>query len=149
MRVGEKGAYRSYKEDVLIGGDRNAWLWIHPSSSLKTVLPKWVVYQELVFTSKAFIRQVCSIDFTWVEHMLPRLKSADIDRLVGRKVSELNDDEPANANTELESSEIKAQPPQTEQDSGIKAETARERYLQRKKLREVDNVNVVTQNQES
>jgi len=152
MRVGDKGAYRNYKEDVLIGGDRNSWLWIHPSSSLKTVLPKWVVYQELVFTSKPFIRQVCAIEYQWVEHLLPRLKSADIDKLVGRKVSELKDTElvaPSISNAEMEIGEIKTTVKTEQPESGNKVETARERYLQRKRLRETETTKVVTQDEAS
>ena len=31
---------------------------IHPQSSLFQELPKWVVYHELVFTTKEYMRQV-------------------------------------------------------------------------------------------
>ena len=39
---------------------------IHPSSSLYQVNPKWVVYFELVLTSKEFMRVVMEIDSAWL-----------------------------------------------------------------------------------
>jgi len=146
MRVGEKGAYRAYKEDVLIG-DHSTWLWIHPSSSLRTVLPKWVVYQELVFTSKAFIRQICAIEYAWVEHLLPRLKSANINRLAGRSITIDDKKETTTQEIKSEHPEIKeeqshhrvhSEQDKDSRDTSSRAETARERYLQRKKVRDTE-----------
>ena len=34
---------------------------IHPSSSLMEELPKWVIYHDLVLTTKEFMRQVISV----------------------------------------------------------------------------------------
>lgn len=62
------------------------WLHLHPSSALAEVEPKWVVYQELVFTSKPFMRHVCAIEFKWVQTLLPKLRQADIQKLSGREI---------------------------------------------------------------
>lgn len=36
----------------------NQTVMIHPNSSLFEELPRWVVYYELVFTTKEYMRQV-------------------------------------------------------------------------------------------
>ncbi|KAF9094822.1 hypothetical protein BGX23_001537 [Mortierella sp. AD031] len=53
---------------------------IHPSSSLYQVNPKWVVYYELVLTSKEFMRVVMEIDSTWLTEVAPHYyKDKDLD----------------------------------------------------------------------
>ncbi|CAI5989236.1 unnamed protein product [Closterium sp. NIES-64] len=44
---------------------------IHPSSGLAQVLPRWVVYHELVYTSKEFMRQVVEIKPEWLVEIAP------------------------------------------------------------------------------
>ena len=39
---------------------------IHPSSSLFQLNPKWVVYHELVFTTREFMRNVVEIHPEWL-----------------------------------------------------------------------------------
>jgi pre-mRNA-splicing factor ATP-dependent RNA helicase DHX16 len=46
---------------------------IHPSSSLYEQSPKWLLYHELVFTSKEFMRQVIQIDPQWLPDIAPHL----------------------------------------------------------------------------
>ncbi|KAJ1679937.1 hypothetical protein EV182_001018 [Spiromyces aspiralis] len=46
-------------------------VYIHPSSSLVESRPKWVVYFELVLTSKEFMRQVSEIDPKWLLEVAP------------------------------------------------------------------------------
>jgi len=41
-------------------------VYIHPNSSLFNELPKWVVYFELVLTTKEFMRQVGGTSMKWV-----------------------------------------------------------------------------------
>ncbi|KAG9064618.1 hypothetical protein KI688_002876 [Linnemannia hyalina] len=53
---------------------------IHPSSSLYQVNPKWVVYFELVLTSKEFMRVVMEIDSAWLTEVAPHYyKDKDLD----------------------------------------------------------------------
>ena len=44
---------------------------IHPSSSLHGEQPKWVVYHELVFTTKEFMRQIVEIKSEWLVEIAP------------------------------------------------------------------------------
>lgn len=44
---------------------------VHPSSSLLEVLPRWVLYNELVFTTKEYAREVIEIDPAWLLELAP------------------------------------------------------------------------------
>ena len=48
---------------------------IHPSSFLfgEETLLDWVLYHEVLITSKTYLRTVCPIQHEWVEALLPRL----------------------------------------------------------------------------
>lgn len=39
---------------------------IHPSSGLGQVLPRWVIYHELVLTTKEYMRQVTDLKPKWL-----------------------------------------------------------------------------------
>ena len=62
---------------------------IHPSSVLgvgedpEGLLPEWVLYQELVSTTKPFLRTVSALEHGMVERLLPRLRGVDAERLSG------------------------------------------------------------------
>jgi len=57
------GNYKTIKQ--------NQTVQIHPSSSLFQTLPRWVIYFELVFTSKEFMRQVIEIKPQWLIEIAP------------------------------------------------------------------------------
>jgi len=66
---------------------RGEWNKSHQQPMKKhhaAIAPKWLVFQELVATSKMFLRSVCSIEFAWVQHLLPRLQQVDAHALSGR-----------------------------------------------------------------
>lgn len=44
---------------------------IHPNSSLFEELPRWVLYFELVFTTKEYMRQVTEIESKWLLEVAP------------------------------------------------------------------------------
>ncbi|KAH9722090.1 RNA helicase [Citrus sinensis] len=44
---------------------------IHPSSGLAQVLPRWVVYHELVLTTKEYMRQVTELKPEWLVEIAP------------------------------------------------------------------------------
>jgi pre-mRNA-splicing factor ATP-dependent RNA helicase DHX16 len=52
------GSYKTVKH--------NQTVQIHPSSSLFQQLPRWMIYHELVFTTKEFMRQVIEIKPEWL-----------------------------------------------------------------------------------
>lgn len=46
-------------------------IYIHPSSSLFNKAPEWVVYHELVLTTKEYMREVCTIEPKWLVDVAP------------------------------------------------------------------------------
>lgn len=44
---------------------------IHPNSALFEELPRWVLYHELVFTTKEYMRQVIEIESKWLLEVAP------------------------------------------------------------------------------
>ena len=67
----------------------NQQVFIHPSSSLFNKGPQWVVYHELVQTSKEYMREVCTVDPKWLTEVAPNFyKQSD-----GRQLSKVKKEE--------------------------------------------------------
>ena len=62
-KLQKNGAYRTVKNPQTVA--------IHPSSGLAKELPRWVVYFELVFTTKEYMRQVIEIKPEWLVEIAP------------------------------------------------------------------------------
>merc|ERR1739838_534701 len=58
-----KSGYKTVKQQQTVH--------IHPGSSLFEELPKYVVYHEVVFTSKEFMRQIIEIEGSWLLEVAP------------------------------------------------------------------------------
>ncbi|EAL64503.1 DEAD/DEAH box helicase [Dictyostelium discoideum AX4] len=57
----------------------NQSVQIHPSSCLFQSPPKWVVYHELVLTTKEFMRQIVEIQSSWLHEIAPHIyKEKDV-----------------------------------------------------------------------
>ncbi|GAA5810590.1 hypothetical protein MFLAVUS_004013 [Mucor flavus] len=74
-RLNKSGdSYRTVKQ--------NQTVHIHPSSGMLEKKPKWVVYFELVLTSKEYMRQVMEIQPAWLLEVAPHYyKQSDLDNL--------------------------------------------------------------------
>ena len=60
---------------------------IHPSSTLHGTQPRWVVYHELVYTSKEFMRQIVEIKPEWLVEIAPHFyQRKDIEDDAGKKL---------------------------------------------------------------
>ncbi|KAH0464603.1 hypothetical protein IEQ34_007389 [Dendrobium chrysotoxum] len=114
-------------------GYRSQLVQVHPSSVLEANedgrLPDYVVYHELISTSRPFMRNVCTVDMSWVIPILKKLEKMDIYKLSGALES---------GKTEQEEHK-QLPPPNAEGNSksiGDSMESrilaARERYLNRK-----------------
>ncbi|KAG9459931.1 hypothetical protein H6P81_004439 [Aristolochia fimbriata] len=67
----------------------NQSVYIHPSSALFQRQPDWVVYHELVMTTKEYMREVTVIDPKWLVALAPRFfKVADPTKMSKRKRQE-------------------------------------------------------------
>lgn len=73
-RLHKSGFYRTVKNAHSV--------LIHPSSSIYKEHARWVIYHELVLTTKEYMRQVSSIDCKWLGEIAPHYF----------KLSELEDD---------------------------------------------------------
>lgn len=79
------------------GGDsyrtvkNNLTVHIHPSSVLMDVRPKWVIFYELVLTSKEFMRSVMPLQPEWLTEVAPHYyKPKDVEALgVDRKMPKI------------------------------------------------------------
>jgi len=70
-KLNKGGAYRTTKNHQSV--------LIHPSSCLHKEPPRWVIYNELVFTTKEFMRQVIEIKPEWLTEVAPHyFKKEDI-----------------------------------------------------------------------
>ena len=78
-RLQKNGQYKTVKT--------NQHVSIHPSSSMFESLPKWVVYHELVFTSKEFMRQIIEIKPEWLIELAPHFyEKKDIEDSSSKKM---------------------------------------------------------------
>jgi pre-mRNA-splicing factor ATP-dependent RNA helicase DHX16 len=78
-KLQKNGSYRTVKNPQTVS--------IHPSSGLAKELPRWVVYHELVFTTKEYMRQVIEIKPEWLVEIAPHYyKRKEIDDGAGAKM---------------------------------------------------------------
>ncbi|KAE8695791.1 ATP-dependent RNA helicase DHX8 [Hibiscus syriacus] len=67
----------------------NQAVYIHPSSALFQRQPDWVIYHELVMTTKEYMREVSVVDPKWLVELAPRFfKVADPTKMSKRKRQE-------------------------------------------------------------
>ncbi|WOG95067.1 hypothetical protein DCAR_0314369 [Daucus carota subsp. sativus] len=77
----QQGGYRTLVE--------NQSVYIHPSSALFQRQPDWVIYNELVLTTKVYMRGVTVVDPKWLVELAPRFfKVADPSKMSKRKREE-------------------------------------------------------------
>ena len=65
---GDKSHYRTLKDDEVV--------YIHPTSVLfrSKALPNYIVYSEVVVTTKKYVREVSEADYGLVQGLLNRVK---------------------------------------------------------------------------
>mmetsp|Transcript_49286 Transcript_49286/g.127096 ORF Transcript_49286/g.127096 Transcript_49286/m.127096 type:complete len:1155 (-) Transcript_49286:80-3544(-) len=64
-------------------------VYIHPSSALYQRNPEWLVYHELVLTTKEYLRECCTLEPHWLPELAPNLFTrADPTKLSKRKQRE-------------------------------------------------------------
>nr|XP_051200232.1 probable pre-mRNA-splicing factor ATP-dependent RNA helicase DEAH5 [Lolium perenne] len=85
--------FNTARKDSQGGGYRtladNQQVYIHPSSALFHQQPQWVIYNEIVMTSKEYMREVTAISPAWLVELAPRFyKSIDLAKMSKRKRQE-------------------------------------------------------------
>ncbi|KAE8783466.1 putative pre-mRNA-splicing factor ATP-dependent RNA helicase [Hordeum vulgare] len=64
-------------------------VYIHPSSALFHQQPEWVIYNEIVMTTKEYMREVTAINPVWLVELAPRFyRSVDSTKMSKRKRQE-------------------------------------------------------------
>uniref|UniRef100_A0A7N9AWU4 RNA helicase n=1 Tax=Mastacembelus armatus TaxID=205130 RepID=A0A7N9AWU4_9TELE len=68
---------------------------IHPSSSLfdQEAELNWVIFHDVLVTSRVYIRTVCPIRYEWVKDLLPKLHEVDVYELSSVAREEVTDEE--------------------------------------------------------
>ncbi|KAI5070716.1 hypothetical protein GOP47_0015059 [Adiantum capillus-veneris] len=78
-KLQKNGSYRTIKNPQTVH--------IHPSSGLAEVLPRWLVYFELVITTKEYLRQVIEIKPEWLVEIAPHYyKKQDVEDAGSQKL---------------------------------------------------------------
>nr|CAD7257731.1 unnamed protein product [Timema shepardi] len=78
-RLSKDGHYRTVKHQQSVT--------IHPNSCLFEDLPRWLLYHELVFTTKEFMRQVTEIESKWLLEAAPHYyKPRELEDSTNRKM---------------------------------------------------------------
>ncbi|GFR16083.1 pre-mRNA-splicing factor ATP-dependent RNA helicase DHX16 [Trichonephila clavata] len=78
-RLSKSGQYKTAKQQQTV--------MIHPNSALFEDLPRWLVYHELVFTTKEYMRQVIEIEGVWLLEVAPHYyKNKDIEDSTNKKL---------------------------------------------------------------
>ncbi|KAK7282572.1 hypothetical protein RIF29_11469 [Crotalaria pallida] len=78
-RLQKNGSYRTVKHPQTVH--------IHPSSGLSQVLPRWVVYHELVLTTKEYMRQVTELKPEWLVEIAPHYyQLKDVEDPISKKM---------------------------------------------------------------
>nr|XP_018630718.1 probable pre-mRNA-splicing factor ATP-dependent RNA helicase DEAH4 isoform X3 [Nicotiana tomentosiformis] len=121
-----------YQTDYNIDWCKENNLQVHPSSVLKAdedgMLPNYVVYHELIVTSRPFMRNVCAVEMRWVAPILAKLEKLNVFKLSGG--SSQPDKQIQEVTLNVEKKEIATIQSPEDRDSRIQA--ARERFLARK-----------------
>ncbi|MCL7022340.1 hypothetical protein MKW94_004448 [Papaver nudicaule] len=106
---------------------------VHPSSVLKPdedgMLPNYVVYHELIATSRPFMRNVCAVEMAWVMPILHKLEKVDVNKLSGGFATPEDTLQEQASDLSKKEADI-VEPPLDDRNSQILA--ARERFLARK-----------------
>lgn len=78
-RLSKSGSYKTVKHQQTV--------MIHPNSSMFENHPRWVIYHELVLTTKEFMRQVIEIENQWLLEVAPHYyRSKDLEDNSGKKL---------------------------------------------------------------
>lgn len=114
-------------------GLKSQLVQVHPSSVLKSdedgMLPNYVIYHELISTTRPFMRSVCAVEMSWAIPILKKLESINISKLSGGSGVELEEQIEGDAKSLPEKIVEVAKPPD-DRESRIQA--ARDRFLARK-----------------
>ncbi|XP_034023852.1 probable ATP-dependent RNA helicase DHX40 isoform X2 [Thalassophryne amazonica] len=117
---------------------------VHPSSSLfdQEMELDWVVFHDVLVTSRVYIRTVCPIRYEWVKDLLPKLHEVDVYELSSVAREEVTEEEVTkweNRDAAKRRSDVRKEDVTKKLEKRNNETTvndARARYLQRKQQRQ-------------
>ena len=81
-RLSKGGNYKTVKH--------NQTVMVHPNSSMFEDLPRWVIYHELVFTTKEYMRNVIEIKNEWLLEVAPHYyKAKELEDSTNKKMPKM------------------------------------------------------------
>ncbi|KAG9348510.1 hypothetical protein JZ751_002246 [Albula glossodonta] len=116
---------------------------IHPSSALfdQEAELDWIIFHDVLVTSRVYVRTVCPIRYDWVKDLLPKLHEVDAYELSSVAREEVTDEEVTRweakeaAKRQSDESAEEALKKMEKRNNETSVSEARARYLQRKKER--------------
>ena len=79
-KLSKGGNYKTVKH--------NQTVMVHPNSSMFEDLPRWVIYHELVFTTKEYMRNCIEIKNDWLLEVAPHYyKAKELEDSTNKKIS--------------------------------------------------------------
>ncbi|XP_047957914.1 probable pre-mRNA-splicing factor ATP-dependent RNA helicase DEAH4 [Salvia hispanica] len=118
-------------------GFKSQLVQVHPSSVLRTdeegMFPNYVIYHELIATTRPYMRNVCAVEMPWVRPVFAKLQNLNVSKLSGgANQSHEEEVQPENADVQKDDGGGNAAPAQPAEDRDSKILAARERYLARR-----------------
>ncbi|XP_014915682.1 probable ATP-dependent RNA helicase DHX40 isoform X1 [Poecilia latipinna] len=137
-------ARRSFGKVFCTMDGHGSMVHIHPSSSLfeQDIELNWVIFHDVLVTSKMYIRTVCPIRYEWVKDLLPKLHEVDVYELSSVARQEVTEDEMVKwesreaAKRQQEASAEDVMKKLEKRNNEATVSEARARYLQRKQQRQ-------------
>ncbi|XP_057811120.1 probable pre-mRNA-splicing factor ATP-dependent RNA helicase DEAH4 [Salvia miltiorrhiza] len=116
-------------------GFKSQLVQVHPSSVLRTdeegMFPNYVIYHELIATTRPYMRNVCAVEMPWVRPVFAKLENLNVGKLSGGANQSHEEVQPENAVVQKDD-DGNAAPAQPAEDRDSKILAARERYLARR-----------------
>ncbi|KAM9733908.1 putative ATP-dependent RNA helicase DHX40 [Menidia menidia] len=137
-------ARRSFGKVFCTMDGHGSMVHIHPSSSLFDQEGEldWIVFHDVLVTSRMYIRTVCPIRYEWVKDLLPKLHEVDVYELSSVAREEVTEEEVTKwetreaAKRQQESSSEDLMKKLEKRNNDATVSDARARYLQRKQQRQ-------------
>ncbi|XP_061460686.1 probable ATP-dependent RNA helicase DHX40 isoform X3 [Rhineura floridana] len=136
-------ARRSIGKSFCTMDGHGSMVYIHPSSALREqeAQLEWILFHDVLVTSKVYVRTVCPVRYEWVQDLLPRLHKIDAYELSSMAREEVTeeemvkwrDKEDLERRNEKTTDESAKKLKKRNDDQSIK--DARARYLERKQQR--------------
>nr|XP_034995860.1 probable ATP-dependent RNA helicase DHX40 [Zootoca vivipara] len=90
-------ARRSIGKSFCTMDGHGSTVYIHPSSALRDqeAQLEWILFHDVLVTSKVYVRMVCPVRYEWVQDLLPRLHKIDAYELSSMAREEVTEEEMA------------------------------------------------------